>query len=486
MSSVKKNYFYNLIYQILTYCSALLVTPYITRVLGAANNGIYSYNHSIANYFVLFAMLGVNNYGNRSIAMAKDDREELDRTFSEIYTFQFVTSILVLVAYVSYFFFVVKEDKLNVLIQMMYVASALFDVNWFFFGMEKFKLTVTRNSIIKLATMAGVFLFVKRREDLWIYTIIMSAGYLVSAFALWPYLHRYVTYKLPMVKDVIKHVKPNIVLFIPVIAISVYNTMDKIMLGQITNKKQVAYYDKSEEIMQIPNTFINALTMVMLPRMTSLMKHNETKKGQQYITNSMKFAIMMSCAASFGLAGVAYDFVPLFLGKEFIPCAVLIIWLAPIGIIKAWANVIRTQYLIPNCQDQIYVISVLAGAVINVIMNMLLIPHLGAVGAVIGTIAAETGVMLYQTINVWEVLPIVMYIRQNIIFPVAGFFMMIIVRRLEHFWSQSVISLIAQIIIGAVIYLIVCLIYMLVTKDVLLSAAWDKVKKRMNGEKGKI
>lgn len=478
MSSVKKNYFYNLIYQFLTYCNALLVTPYITRVLGASNNGIYSYNHSIANYFVLFAMLGVNNYGNRSIAMAKDDKKELDKTFSEIYTFQFFTSVIMLFAYTMYFLFIVKEDRLNVMIQVMYVASALFDVNWFFFGMEKFKLTVTRNSIIKLLTMASVFLFVKERGDLWIYTVIMSAGYLVSAGALWPYLHRYVTYKKPKVRDVAKHIKPNLVLFIPVIAISVYNTMDKVMLGYLTDKKQVAFYDKSEEVMQIPNTFINALTTVMLPRMTSLMKHNEIEKGRQYIVYSMKFAIMMSCATSFGLAAVAYDFVPIFFGKEFEPCATLIIWLAPIGVIKAWANVIRTQYLIPNCKDRIYVVSVVAGAVINVIMNLLLIPRFGAVGAVIGTIAAETCVMLYQTINVREDLPILSYVRQNIVFPVIGLVMFIVIRLLESVWSQGVMSLAAQIVIGAIIYLFLCAGFMAVTKDDMLKAVLAKVKHR--------
>ena len=478
MSSVKKNYIYNVFYQFLNYCNALLVTPYITRVLGTTNNGIYSYHHSIAYYFVLFAMLGVSNYGNRSIAMAKDDRKELDKTFSEIYTFQFLTSMLMIFAYLFYFIFIVKEDRLNVIIQLLYVASALFDVNWFFFGMEKFKLTVTRNSIIKLATMASIFLFVKDTDDLWIYTTIMSVGYLVSAIALWPQLHRYVTYRKPKGKDIIKHIKPNLVLFIPVIAISVYNTMDKIMLGKFTTKAQVAFYDKSEEVMQIPNTFINALTMVMLPRMTSLIKHNEVEKGQQYIVNSMRFAIMMSCATSFGLAAVANDFAPLFFGKEFLPCATLIVWLAPIGIIKAWANVIRTQHLIPNCKDRIYVVSVVAGAVVNFVMNLLLIPHLGGVGAVIGTISAEACVMLYQTIEVRKELPISTYIKQNIAFPVIGMIMFVIVRFLEKIWPQSVLSLIAQIGIGAMVYIVFSLGFMIVTKDTMLQAVLSKAKNK--------
>ena len=414
--------------------------------------------------------------------MAKDDRNELNKTFSEIYTFQFMTSIIMIAAYAGYFIFIVKEDRLNVLIQMMYVLSALFDVNWCFFGMEKFKLTVTRNSIIKLATMAAIFLFVKDKNDLWIYTVIMSASYLVSACALWPYLRRYVTYERPAAKNVMKHIKPNLTLFVPVIAISIYNTMDKIMLGKMTNKDQVAFYDKSEEVMQIPNTFINALTTVMLPRMTSLIKHNEVQKGQQYIVNSMKFAIMMSCATSFGLAAVANDFVPLFFGKEFYPCATLIIWLAPIGIIKAWANVIRTQHLIPNCKDLIYVISVVLGAVINVILNIILIPQLDAVGAVIGTIAAETCVMLYQTFKVRKELPVLKYVRQNVVFLFIGMLMFIVIRLFEHYWKDNVISLICQIVIGAAIYMLLCGGFLFLTKDPLLDSLLAKFKrKKKNG-----
>lgn len=477
MSNVKKNYLYNLIYQFLTYCNALLVTPYITRVLGATNNGIYSYNHSVANYFVLFAMLGVNNYGNRSIAMAKDRQDSLNRTFSEIYTFQLGAGSLMLILYMLYFSVIAKENRINVLIQAMYVASAIFDVNWFFFGMEKFKLTVLRNSAIKIVTMVCVFLFVKERSDLWIYTLIMSAGYLASALALWPQLHRFVSYERPHRRDVLKHLKPNFTLFIPVIAISVYNTMDKIMLGQFTDKDQVAYYDKSEEIMQIPNTFINALTTVMLPRMTMLMKHQEVEKGRRYITNSMKFSIMMSCATSFGLAAVANDFVPLFFGKEFLPCASLIIALAPIGVIKAWANVIRTQHLIPNCKDSIYVVSVVLGAVVNVIMNTLLIPRYAAIGAVIGTIAAELCVMLYQTIRSRKDLPMCSYLRQNAVFPVFGALMLIVCRMIQSAGSHDVWSLLLQITAGGLLYVLLCILYLTLTKDPLLDTVVSKLKK---------
>ena len=76
MNSIKKNLFYNSLYQILVVLTPLITSPYISRVLGANGLGIYSYSYTIANYFLIFAMLGVMNYGNRSIAKVRSDRSK--------------------------------------------------------------------------------------------------------------------------------------------------------------------------------------------------------------------------------------------------------------------------------------------------------------------------------------------------------------------------------------------------------------------------
>ena len=88
IKSIKKNFIYNALYNVLILIIPLVTTPYISRVIGAKNIGIYSYTYSIAAYFGMFILLGLNNYGNRTIAMVRKDKKVLSKTFCSIYTMQ--------------------------------------------------------------------------------------------------------------------------------------------------------------------------------------------------------------------------------------------------------------------------------------------------------------------------------------------------------------------------------------------------------------
>ena len=141
---MKKNFIYNILYQILILIIPLITMPYVSRILGADGIGIYSYTYSIAYYFMIVAMLGLNNYGNGTIAKVRDNKEELSKQFFSIYGFQVLSSLIMIILYISYIFIFDNQYKIIALIQSMYVISSMFDINWFFFGIEKFKLTITR------------------------------------------------------------------------------------------------------------------------------------------------------------------------------------------------------------------------------------------------------------------------------------------------------------------------------------------------------
>ena len=121
-------------------------------------------------------MLGLNNYGNRSIAAVRDDKEILSKTFIEIYSLQLITSMSMVFLYILYLFIGNCENKNIASIQLIFIISTLLDINWFFFGLEQFKLTVTRNTIIKILTVICIFIFVKDESGLWLYTFIMAGG----------------------------------------------------------------------------------------------------------------------------------------------------------------------------------------------------------------------------------------------------------------------------------------------------------------------
>ena len=177
--SVKKNLIFNMLYQALNMFMPLITAPYLARVIGAAGTGTYSYYYSIAGYFVLFGMLGVNNYGNRSIAMIRDDLHKLSKTFWEIYSFQLITASISLGVYILWALSVHSEERIIILLNICYVASALFDINWLFFGLEQFKWTSIRNASIKILSVMAILLFVQEREDLYIYIFIMDFSILL-------------------------------------------------------------------------------------------------------------------------------------------------------------------------------------------------------------------------------------------------------------------------------------------------------------------
>ena len=452
--SLKKNLLYNIMYQILSIILPLITAPYISRVIGAEGIGIYSYTYSIVNYFILFSMLGLNNYGNRSIAAVRDNKEILSKTFFEIYGLQFLTSISMVALYIIYLFIGNYEHKNIAIIQIGFIISTMLDINWFFFGLEQFKLTVTRNTIIKILSVFCVFIFVKDENSLWVYTIIMVGGAFLSQVMLWAFICKYVSFRLPTWKGIISHFRPNLILFIPVIAISIYRIMDKIMLGSMTNMLEVGFYENSEKIINIPMGIITALGVVMLPRMTNLTAIGNFDKAKQYIEISLKLIMFLAIGIGIGLFAISTNFIPLYLGEEFSDAIPVVSLLSFTVLFVSWANVIRTQFLIPQKKDKIYIVSTGLGAIVNVIINLLLIPLYGAIGAAIGTIFAEASVTFYQTWKVRNELEVNKYFKNSLVYVVPGIVMYLVIYALREIKINSILLLMLQVSIGGIIYVI--------------------------------
>ncbi|WP_269920188.1 oligosaccharide flippase family protein [Caldifermentibacillus hisashii] len=464
MSSIRRNFIYNSIYQILLFLLPLITAPYISRVLGPSGIGTYAYTNTIANYFVLFSMLGVNNYGNRSIAMARERKSELSETFWGIYYFQLLISLIMSIVYIIILLSTPLENKLIYFLQFLFVISAAFDINWFCFGLEKFRITVVRNIIIRLLTVLAIFYFVKTEADLWIYTLLMAGSMLISQLVIWPFVIKNVYFIRPRWKSIKQHIKPNLLLFIPVIAVSLYKIMGKIMIGLLSTLDEVGFYHNAMSIISIPMGIITALGTVMLPRMSSLISKGYQNQSKQMIEKSMVFIMFLSSALMFGIAGIAPVFVPWFFGDKFIRTTELVIYMAPSIIFISWANVIRTQYLIPNSKDKHYIISVLIGALVNIIINIILIPSIGALGAAIGTVLAEVSVCVIQNLMVRKEIDLKSYFIKGVAFIIFGVAMFVTVRLLSSISSSAIVTLSFQIFVGALVYLILSFGYLLVLR----------------------
>jgi len=455
MTSTKKNFVYNSVYQMLSIAIPLIVTPYISRVLGAEEIGVYSYANAVAYYFVIFIILGLNNYGNRTIAFVRDDRAKLSKVFSEIYTMQALISILVVFLYIIYAIFL--SNNLITWIMLIYVVSAAFDINWLFFGLEKFKFTVLRSSIVKIASMLFIFLFVKSENDVLIYALINVLAALVSQLILWFYVKKEVELRRVTIKSAAKHLKPNLALFIPIIAISLYKMMDKIMLGNLSNLEQVGFYESTEKFIQVPLALITALGVVMLPKISNLVAKNNHTESKKYIEKSLYFAMFMSSVICFGIMAVAQDFVPWYYGPGFDSCIMLLQILMPSCIFLAVANVIRTQHLIPYKHDKIFIYSVIVGAIINLVVNLILIPHFQASGAAIGTLLAEAGVCLIQMVLVKKYLNVWSTVFKSMVYLVIGVLMFLLLTLIPDINNINLINMIYKVVIGGTVYLLLSL-----------------------------
>lgn len=454
MTSIKKNFAYNTFYQILAILIPLITTPYLTRTLGATGIGEYSYAYSIAYYFVMIIQLGLNNYGNREIAKNRDNIEKKSITFWSIYLMQFICSLFAISIYCLYIILYTK-NKIMLITMIPYIISGALDINWFFFGMEEFKITVIRNTIIKIITTISIFFFVKNSSDIITYAYIMTLGMLFTQIVMWPFLKGRINCVRVSRQDVIKHIKPNLILFIPVVAISLYKMMDKIMLGVLANKAEVGYYDSSEKIIQIPMALITSLGTVMLPRMSNLFANSNADIAEKMFSKSINLALFLSTSIGFGIMAIGKTFVPWFYGDGFMKCITLFNILLPSCIFLSFANVIRTQYLIPNEKDREFIISVIMGAGINLIINALLIPKFGSIGAAIGTLIAEATVCIVQVVFVYRELPMKKYIFYSFKYVLSGFIMFIIVYNIEFISLPPLINILLQVFTGVITYLVI-------------------------------
>lgn len=458
---------YNMVNEIIMTLIPLCTLPYLSRVLGVNGMGTYTYTLALAGMFILFERLGVQMYGNRSIAIVRDNKEERNTVFSGIYMQQMFCTIIVSIAYVLYILMFARQYEMLLWILLLYVMGPIFDISWLFYGVEDFKSVSIYTIIIKLCSMVLTFSFVRQGEDIWKYTFITALDQLCVNLILWIKSRKYVRLQRVDYHEVLRHLKPCCVLFIPIIAVNVYRTMDKIMLKTMSSNIEVGLYQSASQLQTCLLGAITALGTVSLPHISHLVSHKRRTKIKQIMEESMIFSMFCACGVAFGIAAVGERFIPLFYGDDFID-AIPILWvLVPSIIVIAWANVIRVQYLIPEKKDYVVVLCVCSGAIINVIINLLLIPHLYGVGAAIGTVCAEVSVVCLQWIFVRGEVDVMSYLKKTIYFMIIGAVMMMITiwigntlaTSFKEWLYKDYIIILIQIASGIVLYLSLSALY---------------------------
>ncbi|MGG0716039.1 flippase [Robertmurraya massiliosenegalensis] len=466
--SLRKNYLFELMYQIIMVLFPLMTVPYVSRVLGANGVGVFAYSGSIVQYFILMGTLGIGVYGSKTIATVRDDKQKLSRTFFSIFALQIIMSLLAIVAYVLFVQFGVNESKLIMYIQTLALLSCLVDCTWFFTGLEKFKSIVLRNTVVRVISIILLFILVKNPDDLAIYTLIMTGSTLVGQIVLWVGIKDYITYVPITFPDILSHLKPTLVYFIPLIAIQIYFVLNKTMLGVFSTKTEVGLFDYADKLLKVCLTFVTSLGTIMLPKIAYIFSSGKTEEVKGYIHKSLDFSTMIAVPIMFGLAGISSEFIPWYLGKEFEQTINILLIISPTILFMAWSGVFGTQYLLPLGRMKVYNVSVYIGAVINLVMNLFLIKQYGAIGAAISTLAAEFFVLIVQFIAIKREFTFKPIFFKAGDYFIAGIVMYFVVRAIGIYGGAGVGTTLMQISIGAITYLVIVVVIEYYKNDGLL------------------
>lgn len=465
--SVGKNFLWNAGYKLLLVLTPLITTPLVSRALGAEQVGVYSYTYSIEQYFSMFAVLGMAQHGVRTVAQTGDDRALRSRTFWSAFIAQLCVAVPVFVVYTIYVSLGSTGGPVIGAIWGLSVLASVFDISWLFFGVEEFKTPTIRSAITKIASVIIIVLFVHKQSDLWIYCLSIAGANIANTILLWPFMRRYVDVVKPTWAEVKKHFVPNLRLFAPVVAISLYTTLDKIMLGQISGMTQSGYYEYSEKLSKMPMSLITALGTVMLPHMTTKLAEGKRAEAITLLGKCLWLMEAVAMCMAFGIAAITPEFVPVFFGGGYDPCVYIMPIISVVIPIISASNVIGVQYMLPTCSDKDYTISVCAGAVVNVLLNLVLLAPLGAVGAAWATVTAELAVLAYQAWRVRADLPLMSYIVGALPFVVIGAVMYAAVRlyatMLAPVLGTGWILLFSEVLVGGAVYVAIALVYCALT-----------------------
>ena len=351
--SVTENLVYNILYQVIVTILPIVTTPYIARVLGLHSNGIHSYTESIVTYFLIVGSLGTSLYGIRKVAYVRDNEEQLSKITLEIFILRVILMIITMFIYIP-ILCINSDYKVIYRIQLINIIANALDISWFYQGIEDFKKVTLRNLLVKMLFLLGLFILIKEPDDLNLYILMIVVSSLLGNVMMFFYLPQYVKVKKIKKLRPISHLRESLILFIPQSMNYVYALLDRSMLGWITNTDNVSVYDQAQRLVRVIAALLQSLGYVMMARITNLTALNDEGGIRYYLHKSIDFTLFFAIPAMAGLWAVSDDFIPIFLGKEYIDVVSTLKMLCPLILTMSLNSILGVQILIPLQREKRY------------------------------------------------------------------------------------------------------------------------------------
>lgn len=453
MKKIFFNYMYQASSQLLLIVIPIITMPIVANALGSAGVGYWNYINSIVNYFLLFASFGLSVYGMKEISENRETKKQLSKKFWELELFNAVFSCLALCSFILVGFFL-KEDLLY-FSQVFAIGSALFDISWFFSGIEQFKKVTIRNFFIKAITLLFIFLLIKNESDLGKFFLINSLSLLISQIFLWISLDKEIVWVSPAFNTVKLHFKQGFSYFVTKLGTTIFNSIHTTLLGLWGSISSVGIYAQALTIVLMLSGLIGALNMVLLPKMSRLKKEkNSEYKIVTILNKTFDIQLFITIGMLFGLIAISPQFVPWFFGPQFQQMIDVLPLLTPLIISQSLSRGIGTQYLVPNGKVRLYNYSILIGVIVAIIIDVITIPILEIYGAVISVVCSQLCVCLLLVYFLNAKTSFRFQITKIIGYILVGSLMLIIIKACTSQLGANAMTTCIQIVVGGLIYIL--------------------------------
>lgn len=408
MATLKKNIFYSGILTTANYIFPLITYPYVSRVLGVANIGVCNFIDSIINYFLILSALGMGTVGIREIARNKGNKANLQRTFSQLFTINTISTTIALVVVLIAMHTVPKLQE-NYELMWIGVLKLVFNyllIEWFFKGLEDFKYVTNRTIFVRCLYVLSVFIFVRTTNDVSTYYFLTSATIIVNAIINLIYARRFIKFKLcfSSLKALTKSV---CTLGVYNILTSLYTTFNVAYLGFVSSETQVGYYTTSTKIHTIILMAFTAVTGVMMPRIASILAEKRYDEYKRLIKKSIFILLLFAIPSVIAIEFFAPTIINIIAGSGYSGSIIPLRIIAPLVLIIGVEQVLITQSLMPMRKDKAVLINSIVGAILGISANFILVPSFASVGSAIAWLLSEVSVMfsaMYFFRREWKLL----------------------------------------------------------------------------------
>ena len=462
-TSIKKNTIYSAIKTVSSIAFPLITFPYINRVLQPENVGKVNFGLSIVSYFSLIASLGISTYAIRECSAVRTDKEKLSNLASQIFSINIVMTVIAYCALAITLLLYRKLDNYRslIIIQSLSILATTLGADWLNSAMEDFKYISIRSVGFQIISLALMFIFVRKPQDYMKYVIISlvsSAG--ASIVNIW-YRRKYC--KVGFVRNFQreiewnKHMKPIMLLFVMILAQTIFNSVDSTMLGIIHGDREVGIYTTAHRISNIITQLITSLLWVIMPRMSYFFAKGDYTQINSLLRKVLGFNALFGLPCAAGAFVLSDEIILILAGSEYgESSAVLKILMIGFAFTLFGGSFLGNSVLLPAKKEKSFMIVCCAAAVINVITNYLFIPKYGAIAAA-GTTALCAAMILFMLLFSVDKKIKIERIGKLFYVPILGCAFIVMVclacRAIQSLWLRTILSItLATLIYFAVMY----------------------------------